>query len=189
MSSMGEEKADRPKTAMSRYPPAPGSTCACLSRAVPAPVQSKSLILSEIWRKSFKSRIYRAPGQNFEQRTGAENGSRKRHCDVPLPKRCSQDPNFHFTLPCCNQRIKRYQTSRAKTKCASNSCVRGPGSKYLALKTSHQDIQKLIKPTSRWTSSGYPLTVEWRRRMGLCPYSPDPEVKQCCISNLCSWLP
>lgn len=118
--------------------------------------------------------IYRAPRQHFEQRTGAEDGSRKRHCDVPFPKRCSQDTNFCFTLSCCNQTIKRYQASTSKTKYAFNSCVRVPGSKRLALKTNHQDIQKLVKPTRRWTSSGYPLIIEWRRRMELCPYSLEP---------------
>lgn len=109
-----------------------------------------------------------------------------------LPKRGSQDPNFSFTLSSCDQSIKRYQ-STARNKYAFNSCVRGLGCKDLALNTSHQDTQKPVIPTSSktswWTSSRSSLTVNWKRRMGLCPYSPVLEVNQCCVSNLCSWLP
>lgn len=65
----------------SRYPPAPGSRYACLSGAVPAPVQSKKHDLGEIWHKSLKSRIYRAPGQHFEQRLRRKMA--EGHRDVP----------------------------------------------------------------------------------------------------------
>lgn len=124
------------------------------------------------------------------------NSLKAKHVRLQRAKLKAQTFTWHlfcFTLSSCDQSTKRYQTGTANPKYASSSCVSSPGSKDLALNTSHRDIKNLVTPTSSktssWTSSGYSLSIDWQRRMGLGPYSPVLEVNQGCVSNLYSWHP
>lgn len=122
----------------SRYPPAPGSRYACLSRAVPAPVQSKAWSRWDLTQEP-KEQDLQGTTPTLWTKTEEEDSWRTQRWTLSsLPKRGSQDPNFCFTLSSCDQSMKRYQTSTAKNKYASNSCVRGLCSKGLVLKTSHK---------------------------------------------------